>query len=219
VSNRPGHRSERSARLRRFLGVIALTCAVRSLCDRSTSSREPLENCAQLEDVQKAAGHRDEFLTAAEVEALIEAAKGNRHGHRDATMILMAFRHGLRAAELVALEWSQVDFTAAVLHVRRVKKGTPATHPLRGEEMRALRKLQRESAASPFVFTSERGGRDDRHRPRHRGHRRGRQRGGHLALGRPAKDSAEMEKWNAAGEFKPEPVTFVDPRLIRCSRS
>jgi integrase len=53
-----------------------------------------------------------EHLTAAEVEALIEAAKGNRHGHRDATMILLAFRHGLRAAELVALEWSQVDFRA-----------------------------------------------------------------------------------------------------------
>src|SRR5271155_696883 len=94
-----------------------------------------------------------EYLTAAEVESLIEAAKANRHGHRDATMILMAFRHGLRAAEVVALEWSQVDFTGAVLHVRRVKKGTPATHPLRGDEMRALRKLQRESAQSPFVFT------------------------------------------------------------------
>jgi integrase len=98
-----------------------------------------------------------EHLVAAEVEALIEAAKDNRHGHRDATMILLAYRHGLRAAELVTLEWSQVDYAAATLHVRRVKKGTPATHPLRGDEMRALRKLQRESAASPFVFTSERG--------------------------------------------------------------
>jgi integrase len=98
-----------------------------------------------------------EYLTTAEVEVLIEAAKGNRHGHRNATMILLAFRHGLRAAELVALEWVQVDFAVAVLHVRRVKKGTPATHPLRGDEMRALRKLQRESAPSPFVFTSERG--------------------------------------------------------------
>jgi integrase len=98
-----------------------------------------------------------EYLTAAEVEALIEAAKRNRHGHRDATMVLLAFRHGLRAAELVDLEWSQVDFTGAVLHVRRAKKGTPATHPLRGDEMRALRKLQRESPASSFVFVSERG--------------------------------------------------------------
>jgi integrase len=72
-------------------------------------------------------------------------------------MILLAFRHGPRAIELVDLEWSQVDFKAAVLHVRRAKKGTPATHPLRGDEMRALSKLQRESAASSFVFVSERG--------------------------------------------------------------
>jgi site-specific recombinase XerD len=50
-----------------------------------------------------------------------------------------------------------VDFKTAVLHVRRAKKGTPATHPLRGDEMRALRKLQRESAGSSFVFVSERG--------------------------------------------------------------
>src|SRR5215468_9909766 len=97
-----------------------------------------------------------EHLTPSEVESLIDAAKANRHGHRDATMILIAYRHGLGAAELVDLRWEQIDFTAGTLHVRRVKKGTPATHPLRGEEMRALRKLLRESAASPFVFTSER---------------------------------------------------------------
>jgi type 1 fimbriae regulatory protein FimB/type 1 fimbriae regulatory protein FimE len=97
-----------------------------------------------------------EHLTATEVEALIESAKGNRHGHRDATMILLAYRHGLRASELVDLRWEQVDFTAATLHVRRLKKGTPATHPLRGDEMRVLRRLQRESPASAFVFVSER---------------------------------------------------------------
>jgi integrase len=98
-----------------------------------------------------------EHLTADEVEGLMTAAKGNRYGHRDATMVLLAYRHGLRACELVDLEWSQVDFKAAVLHVRRAKKGTPATHPLRGDELRALRKLQRESPASSFVFVSERG--------------------------------------------------------------
>ena len=97
-----------------------------------------------------------EHLTQAEVERLIEAAKTNRHGLRDATMLLVAFRHGLRASEVCDLRWDQVDFNAAVLHVRRVKNGTPSTHPLRGDEMRALRRLQRE-AASPFVFVSERG--------------------------------------------------------------
>ena len=63
-------------------------------------------------------------------------------------MILLAFRHGLRAAEVCDLRWDQVEFNAAVLHVRRVKNGTPSTHPLLGDELRALRRLQRESAAS-----------------------------------------------------------------------
>ena len=98
-----------------------------------------------------------EHLTPAEVEGLIEAAKDNRQGHRDATMILIAFRHGLRASELVDLRWDQVGFDEGVQHVRRVKNGTPATHPLTGRELRALRKLQRESGENPFVFVSERG--------------------------------------------------------------
>jgi integrase len=98
-----------------------------------------------------------EHLKSAEVERLIEAAKGNRRGHRDTAMILIAFRHGLRASELVDLRWEQTDLDQAVLHVRRVKNGTPATHPLTGRELRALRKLQRESGENPFVFVSERG--------------------------------------------------------------
>jgi integrase len=99
-----------------------------------------------------------EYLTEAEVDRLSEATKGNRYGHRDATMILLTYRHGLRAAEAVDLRWDQIDFTTATLHVRRVKQGTPSTHPLRGDELRALRRLQREQQPkSPFVFTSERG--------------------------------------------------------------
>jgi len=98
-----------------------------------------------------------EYLTEHEVERLIEAAKRNRHGHRDATMVLVAYRHGLRAAEVVDLRWDQVDFKTATLHVRRVKQGTPSTHPILGEELRALRRLKREQDKSPFVFTSERG--------------------------------------------------------------
>jgi integrase len=84
-------------------------------------------------------------------------AKGNRHGHRDATMVLIAYRHGFRPCELVDLEWSQVDFVHAVLHVRRAKKGLPSTHPLQGDSLRALRKLRRENPNAQFVFLSERG--------------------------------------------------------------
>ena len=99
-----------------------------------------------------------EYLTDAEVQRLRDAARANRYGHRDATMILVAYRHGLRAAELTDLRWDQIEFQSATLHVRRVKRGTPSTHPILGDELRGLRRLHREQEPkSPFVFTSERG--------------------------------------------------------------
>jgi integrase len=94
-------------------------------------------------------GHQ---LTEAEVEALIAACKDNRQPHRDATMILIAFRHGLRASELVDLQWTQVDFEAARLAVSRVKNGTPSTHPLTARELRALRKLRRDAKSLGWDF-------------------------------------------------------------------
>jgi integrase len=96
-----------------------------------------------------------EHLTEREVERLIKVAGGNRHDQRDSTMLLVAFRHGLRASELCGLQWSDVEFETATLHLRRAKGGTTATHPLLGDELRALRVLKRE-ATSPFVFVSER---------------------------------------------------------------
>ena len=99
-----------------------------------------------------------EYLTEAEVERLLRATRNNRWALRDATMILVAYRHGLRASELTDLRWDQIDFATATLHVRRVKQGSPSTHPIIGDELRKLRRLQREQEPkSPFVFTSERG--------------------------------------------------------------
>jgi integrase len=99
-----------------------------------------------------------EHLIAAEVEQLVDAARGNRHGTRDALMILMAYRHGLRAAEVTSLKWEQVDFDRGEIHVNRLKGGTPSTHPLTGRELRELRRHKRDSPASPrFLFVSERG--------------------------------------------------------------
>jgi type 1 fimbriae regulatory protein FimB/type 1 fimbriae regulatory protein FimE len=98
-----------------------------------------------------------EYLTEAEVARLLSATKGNRWAARDGTMILMGYRHGLRAAEVVDLRWDQVDFATATLHVRRVKQGSPSTHPILGDELRRLRRLHSEQKPkSPFVFTSER---------------------------------------------------------------
>jgi integrase len=100
-----------------------------------------------------------EYLTVAEVEKLMREARQGRYGHRDATLILIAFRHGLRAVEICDLEWSQVEFgRSASLHVRRVKNGKPSVHPLRGDEIRALRELRRQFPDSGFVFSTERGG-------------------------------------------------------------
>jgi site-specific recombinase XerD len=105
------------------------------------------------------AAYRDrEHLTESEVEKLLDAAKSNRHGHRDHTMILVAYRHGLRASELCDLKWDAIDFRSATLHVSRKKHGTPATHQISGAELRALKKLQKEQdPKSAFVFVNERG--------------------------------------------------------------
>jgi type 1 fimbriae regulatory protein FimB/type 1 fimbriae regulatory protein FimE len=99
-----------------------------------------------------------EYLTPAEIEKLIKAAKEGRWGLRDATLIIVAYRHGLRAKEAAELEWSQVEFgRSASLHVRRAKKGKPAVHPIRGDELRMLTALRKDYPVSGYVFTSERG--------------------------------------------------------------
>jgi integrase len=123
-----------------------------------------IENCTVPLTEPRAARRRRnaelrtrEHLAEHEVWKLIETAKANRHGRRDALMILLAYRHGLRAAEVADLRWEQVDFPSGRLHVRRAKNGLPSTHPLEGDELRALRRHRRESPESPFVFVSERG--------------------------------------------------------------
>lgn len=100
-----------------------------------------------------------EYLLAEEIERLLDAAKRvGRHGHRDYTAILLAYRHGLRVSELVALRWDMIDLKQGLLHVRRLKNGVDSTHPLRGPELRALRKLRRAAPDSPYLFVTERGG-------------------------------------------------------------
>lgn len=99
------------------------------------------------------------YLTPAEVEKVAAAAnRTGRHGPRDALMIRVCHRHGLRVTELVELRRDQVDLAGGVLHVRRLKRGTPATHPLSAWETRALRQTLRESDGGVYLFVSERGG-------------------------------------------------------------
>ena len=94
-----------------------------------------------------------EYLTEAEIERLIEAArKRGRNGLRDGAAILLAYRHGLRAQELCSLRWSQIDLKHGRLHVNRAKGGIESVHPLHGPELRALR-----PGSSPYVFVTEAG--------------------------------------------------------------
>lgn len=100
-----------------------------------------------------------EYLTPDEAERLIETAgKQGRHQHRDRTLMLLMYRHGLRVSEATALRWDAVDLQQGTLHVSRVKNGVPSVHPLRGPEIRALRKLKRDYPATPYVFVTERDG-------------------------------------------------------------
>src|SRR4029077_15585856 len=85
-----------------------------------------------------------EYLTPAEVEKLLQAsAKVGRHGARDRTLILLAYRHALRVSELVTMRWEQIDFKTGLVQVTRLKNGLPSTHPIRGTELRALRALRK----------------------------------------------------------------------------
>jgi integrase len=101
-----------------------------------------------------------EYLTPSEVAQLLKAAgRRGRYGQRDACLILTAYRHGLRVSETVSLRWDQIDLKAGHLHVRRAKNGTPSTHPMQGDELRALRQLRRDwPEHGGFVFVSERAG-------------------------------------------------------------
>jgi integrase len=99
------------------------------------------------------------YLTKDELEKLIKTARKDRYGRRDATLILIMARHGLRVTEAIDLRWDQIDFSKGHLHVRRLKGGIHSVRPIQGDELRNLRELRREQQPeSAFVFTTERGG-------------------------------------------------------------
>ena len=121
--------------------------------DHSTSPRQAVRGRPKNTDVRVR-----EHLTPGEVETLAAAAKKRgRYGHRDALAIRMTARHGFRVSELCELRWDQVDLRAGLIHVSRKKNGVPSTHPLNGDEVRALRQLRRDWPDGRQVFVTERG--------------------------------------------------------------
>lgn len=122
------------------------------------TAREPIIENRKVPRRQANAAYRSrEYLSDKEVTALMKAAgRVGRHCGRDSALILIAYRHGLRVSELVSLRWDQVDLQQGLLHVARRKHGIPSVHPLRGPELRVLRRLQRDYPPSSYVFLSER---------------------------------------------------------------
>jgi type 1 fimbriae regulatory protein FimB/type 1 fimbriae regulatory protein FimE len=97
-------------------------------------------------------------LEPAEVAALLKAArKSARYGLRDEVAVLLAYRHGLRATELVALQWAQIDLKGATITIQRAKGGMSTQHPLRAVELRLLGRLRRKEPEAAYVLMSERG--------------------------------------------------------------
>jgi type 1 fimbriae regulatory protein FimB len=102
-------------------------------------------------------------LVVAEVEKLLATTKGARHEARDKCLLLLMFRHGLRVSEACGMVLSQVDIESRMLHVKRLKDGLSTTHPVRSDELRAIKdwladRTRMKSDTAAF-FLSE------RHRP------------------------------------------------------
>jgi type 1 fimbriae regulatory protein FimB len=102
------------------------------------------------------------FLTEAEIERFLKAARTGRHGTRNFAMTLLAYRHGLRVSELIDLRTADVDLNTSRVFVRRKKGSLSTSQPIDGTEVRAIRawlRLRAEHAMcnSPLLFLSERG--------------------------------------------------------------
>lgn len=102
-----------------------------------------------------------EYLTAVEIETLLNTAKASASSDflrcRNYALLLLAFRHGLRVSEAVAMKWAAIDLISARVWINRLKGSISGSHPLGKDEVRALKKLRSHIPHSPWVFTTGKG--------------------------------------------------------------
>ncbi|MDQ5181869.1 type 1 fimbria switch DNA invertase FimE [Klebsiella variicola subsp. variicola] len=107
--------------------------------------------------------NRRRFLTAKEVQAMMQAARQGPTGERDYCLILLAFRHGMRISELLDLHYYDLDLHEGRVNVRRLKNGFSTIHPLRFDEREAIERWSqvragwKAAAKTDALFISRRG--------------------------------------------------------------
>jgi integrase len=105
------------------------------VCEPETPKTAQLKNQPPRKPTNRSQRER-QYLTKAEVMQLVEAAKKTgRYSKRDSAAVLMAYRHGLRAVELVGLQWQQIDFANGRIHINRCKNGDASVQPLQGDAL------------------------------------------------------------------------------------
>ncbi len=100
---------------------------------------------------------RRDFLGEADLDRLLSAAKRGRHGVRDHLLVLLMYRHGLRASEAISLTRQDVDLDQSRIWISRLKNGLSVEQPVAGDELRAIRRwLSLRDDTLPWLFISER---------------------------------------------------------------
>jgi site-specific recombinase XerD len=101
-------------------------------------------------------------LTATEIDSIIELAK--TESARNAAMVAVGFRHGMRSSEITGLLMTDVNLKHATIKVRRLKNSNTTTQQLSLEEIALLTAwlTERQDDSTNFVFTSRNGGRMNR---------------------------------------------------------
>ena len=98
------------------------------------------------------------YEPAGSVTTTVRQASTSPASSKTISSIFKDYRHALRVSELVLLCWDQVDMGKGLLHVVRRQNGVDSTDPVRGPEIRALRRLQQDYLDTSYVFVTERGG-------------------------------------------------------------